>query len=75
MVANEQLKSQYGSLVPKRFPPKKIANNLSPHSIDKRHQLLQSWLQSVLREKTLAQDPKLRLFLTQDRKEVDFRPV
>jgi hypothetical protein len=72
---NEYLKSQYGSLVPRHFPPKKLSNNLSPHSIDKRHQLLQSWLQLVLKDKTMANDAKLRLFLTQDRKEVDFRPV
>jgi len=59
-----KLKSNWGTTVPKNFPPKALKKNLSPYLIDRRHQLLQNWLFLVVHNKTLACDKKLQVFLT-----------
>jgi hypothetical protein len=60
------LKSSWGTIVPKNFPPKALKKNLSPYLIDRRHQLLQNWIFLVVHNKIITRDKKLRLFLTAD---------
>ena len=58
-----QLVRQYG-VNKDLLPPKKISGNLSKQLIDKRRQLLESYLQKIVHsERQVSQSPELQVFL------------
>ena len=74
LIACAQLKGEYGKKVVKGFPPKKFLHNLSPASIDRRHQQLQDWLQSILNDKVMVSATALQLFIKAGKEDADFVP-
>jgi hypothetical protein len=70
----EELKGEHGKKVSKGFPPKKFVHNLSPASIDQRHQKLQDWLQTVLNDKWVVSSTSLQLFIKAGKEDADFVP-
>ena len=70
----EDLKSVHGKKITKGFPPKKFVHNLSPASIDRRHQQLQDWLQTVLNDKWVVSETALQLFIKAGKEDADFVP-
>jgi hypothetical protein len=71
---NQELKSTFGRLVPRSFPPKQILQNLSPHHVDRRHQKLQDWLRTVLDSEKLQTHPRTLHFINHQAEDADFVP-